>query len=277
MIDLHLHTTASDGRLSPERLVEEAAAAGVRTMAVTDHDTLAGVSAARAACEAAHVAFIVGIEITAVHQGIDVHVLGYFLDEEDATLQAFLATQRQDRRRRLAEMADRLALAGAPVAIDALLAQPASSGRAVGRPQLAAALIEAGHARDVADAFDRFLAPGRPGFASRRGAGPAEVVQLIAAAGGLASLAHPIKLPDQSLVGEMIAAGLPAIEVFHPDHDDDARGRYAALASEHRLLVTGGSDFHGSAAGRENHLGRVGLPDGELARLIAAKPARESR
>jgi predicted metal-dependent phosphoesterase TrpH len=206
-----------------------------------------------------------------------VHVLGYFLDEEDATLQAFLATQRQDRRRRLAEMADRLASAGAPVAIDALLAQPASSGRAVGRPQLAALLIEAGHARDVADAFDRFLAPGRPGFTSRRGAAPVEVVQLIAAAGGLASLAHPVKLPDQSLIGEMIAAGLPAIEVFHPDHDDEARRRYAALAGEHGLLVTGGSDYHGSNAGRENQLGRVGLPDGEFARLIAARPARDSR
>ncbi len=278
MIDLHLHTTASDGRSSPAALVAEAVAAGVRTLAVTDHDTLAGVTEAREACEEAGLAFVVGIEITAVHRGIDVHVLGYFLDERHAPLRAFLSDQRDDRRRRLAEMADRLAVAGVPVDVASLLAQPVNTGRALGRPQLAAALVDAGHARDIADAFDRFLTPGRPGFAARRGVPPDEVVRLIANAGGLASLAHPAKLADQAVVGEMIAAGLPAIEVFHPDHDDEARAQYAALAREHGLLVTGGSDYHGVGAGRVNQLGQVSLPAADFARLVqAAAPGSGAR
>jgi len=178
VIDLHLHTTASDGQLSPDALVRTIAAAGVRTFAVTDHDTLAAVPAAAEAARAAGLEAVPGIEITAVHAGRDVHVLGYFLDETSAELAVFLDRQRVDRRRRLVVMLDKLESLG--LAVDrAPLEARLTTGQAVGRPLIAAALIAAGHATDMSDAFDRFLAEGRVAFEPRVGATPASVVSLI--------------------------------------------------------------------------------------------------
>lgn len=268
MIDLHLHTTASDGRLSPQALVQAAVAAGVSTMAVTDHDTMAACAAVGTAAKAAGVASIPGIEITAVHRGRDVHVLGYFLDPSHDELSRFLARQRDDRRRRLVEMAELLDLLGAPVEVESLLADAGRApGWAVGRPMLAAALVDAGHASDIADAFDRYLSQGRPAFVPRAGAAPAEVFALIARAGGVPSLAHPGKAGLDLLIPEFAGAGLQAIEVFHPDHDRPTTERYRAIAHAHDLLVTGGSDFHGLDSGRAIMLGLITLPADDFARL----------
>jgi len=266
VIDLHLHTTASDGRSTPEELVREAHAAGIRTLAVTDHDTTAAVAAVTSSARAVGVTCIPGIEMTAVIDGRDVHVLGYFLDPADEELNAFLETQREERRRRVAEIAGRLADAGVPIEIDAAIATR-SGGRAVGRPLVAAALIAAGHARDISDAFDRFLSEGRPGFVERRGSPPVEVVERIARAGGVASLAHPGKLKRDDLIPDLAANGLAAIEVFHPDHSADDRARYAAFAAAHDLCVSGGSDYHGPGSGRAHALGLVTLPADAFARL----------
>jgi predicted metal-dependent phosphoesterase TrpH len=275
VIDLHLHTTASDGRSSPDLLVREAAAAGLTTMAVTDHDTMAAVAAVRTAAVQLGIEVVPGIEISAVHEGMDVHILGYFLDAEHQGLQAFLVDQRLDRRRRLVEMAARLGELHVPVNIDTLMSSAERTpGRALGRPQLAAALVEAGHAVSIADAFDRFLGAGQPAFVARRGVGPVEVLAIVAEAGGLASLAHPGKLPDDDVLKVMVDAGLPAIEVFHPDHDEHAVAHYAQFARDRRLLPTGGSDYHGEASGRVNHLGRVGLPADDYRRLVRAVNAR---
>jgi 3',5'-nucleoside bisphosphate phosphatase len=261
VIDLHLHTTASDGRSSPEDLVRDAAAAGLRTIAVTDHDTMAALAAVEAAAAVAGLAVVPGIEITAVLDGRDVHVLGYFLDAKHPRLDAFLAAQRDNRRRRLVEICARLDRLGVPVDPTPLVAGAARErGRAVGRPLVAAALVEAGHARDVADAFARYLAEGQPAFVERVGPPPADVLDLIAGAGGIASIAHPGKLGDDRIVDDLIAAGMPAIEVFHPDHDEAAISRYRTLAASRGLLVTGGSDYHGAGSGRTSGLGRVGLP-----------------
>lgn len=162
MIDLHLHTTASDGRSEPAALVAEAQAAGCRTIAVTDHDTVAGLVAARAAAVSAGLTVINGIEMTAVHARRDVHILGYFLDPTSPSLEAFLVEQRARRRERLGAMAARLADAGAPLDVEKVLAL-APPGKALGRPALAMALVEAGHVASIAEAFDRFLAEGQPG------------------------------------------------------------------------------------------------------------------
>jgi len=272
VIDLHLHTTASDGHLSPEELVNTIAAAGVRTFAVTDHDTLSAIPAAAAAARAAGLDAISGIEITAVHDGRDVHVLGYFLDGASEELAVFLDHQRTDRRRRLVVMLDRLESLGLPVDRAPLEAR-LSTGQAVGRPLIAAALIAAGHARDTSDAFDRFLGEGRVAFEPRIGATPASVVSLIERAGGIASLAHPSKITDQSLILDLIASGLPAIEVYHPEHDAAAVERYRQLADAHGLLVTGGSDFHGPDTQRASFLGRIGLPADDYSRLREAARA----
>lgn len=260
MIDLHLHTTASDGRSEPEDLVRRAAEAGLRTIAVTDHDTTAGVARARDAARAVGIDVVMGIEITAVHEGRDLHLLGYFFDDGYPELAAFLARQRAERRKRIDLMLERLADLGIAIDADAVRAQGAGQGKAIGRPAIARALVAAGHVKDVAEAFDRYLADGCPAFVPRQGAAPAEVIALLARAGGVSSFAHPGKLGLDHLLPDLAAAGLTAVEVFHPDHASTDRKRYLALARALRLVVSGGSDFHGPGSGRVEALGVVHLP-----------------
>lgn len=275
MIDLHTHTTASDGRSAPHALVHEALAAGIRTLAVTDHDTVAGLAEAQSAAASAGLTLIPGIEITAVHDGRDVHVLGYFLNTGSSELREFLETQRQDRRRRLAEIVNRLNQLGVSIDAGPLLARAeADTGKAIGRPMVAEALVTAGHAVDIADAFEKFLVPGRPAFIERQGASPIDVIGLITRAGGLASLAHPGKTGIDPLVSEFAAAGLSALEVYHPDHDHHTKDRYREMARRYDLLVTGGSDYHGAGSGRAAAFGHVGLPEQDFARLEARATSR---
>lgn len=275
MIDLHTHTTASDGTSSPADLVNEAQAAGITTMAVTDHDTTAGIAPARAEAERRGLALVTGIEITAILDGRDVHTLGYFFDEQDAALLEFLARQRDTRRQRVLEMGRRLDALGVPVKLEEILATVSTdSGRAVGRPLIAAAMVRAGYVTDIADAFDRYLGQGQPAYVERMGASPADVIERITRAGGLASIAHPARARvDHGLEG-FVDAGLHAIEVYHPDHEPDDVERYRAFARDHRLLVTGGSDYHGMGSGRTSGLGRVNLPQKDFDRLQEAAAGR---
>jgi len=268
VIDLHLHTTASDGRSTPDALVAEAAAAGIDTLAVTDHDTVAAVDAVRAAALRTGLTMIAGIEITAIHDGRDVHVLGYFLDANDAELSTFLAAQRASRRQRVTEILARLETLGVGVDASALLAgKTIESDASVGRPLVAQALVAAGHATDIADAFDRYLGTGRPAFVPRIGPSVRDVVERIARARGVSSLAHPGKIESDDLVRGFVGDGVDAIEVHHPDHDEAAVARYQSLAASAGRLVTGGSDYHGPGSGRSAALGRVGLPRADYARL----------
>jgi predicted metal-dependent phosphoesterase TrpH len=268
MIDLHLHTTASDGRSTPEALVREAALAGLTTIAVTDHDTTASIAEVTGRAKASSMTCVPGIEITAVHDGQDVHVLGYFLDAANSELAEFLAGQREDRRRRLFEMADKLGRIGMPIDHGRLHAAARDSARAVGRPMLADALVRAGYVTTISEAFERFLGTGKPAFVPRRGASPAEVVELITQAGGLSSLAHPGKSDLDEIIPELVAGGLGAIEVYHPDHDDRQTTHYRELARRYDVLVTGGSDYHGAGSGRTSGFGRVTLPVDDYERLI---------
>ncbi len=259
MIDLHTHTTASDGSLSPTDLVERAASAGIRTLAVTDHDTLAGIREAAAAARARGIAFLPGVEITALHEQRDVHMLGYFFHADPPGMRPFLTMARQDRTRRALGMSEKLAALGAPVDIEDLIRKAEESGRAVARPTVARALVEAGHVKSVQEAFDRYLADGGPAYVARTGASPAEVVALVGASGGICSLAHPGLLRKDHLVPALAAAGMDAIEAFHSEHDPAAQARYCRLAERHGLAVSGGSDFHGDDHHRADCFGRVGL------------------
>ena len=278
MIDLHMHTTASDGTLAPAALVDRAHAVGIRTMSVTDHDTMAGVPEAAAAAAERGIEFLPGIEITAVADGRDVHMLGYFLDPAPASLGPFLVEQREDRVRRAREMGEKLAALAVPIPIENLIEKAAAARRAVARPVVARALVEAGHCATPQEAFDRWLADGGPAYVARRGASPAEVVGLVARAGGLASLAHPGLLRRDDLVPGLVEAGLGAIEAFHSDHDAAAESRYQRLADQHDLAVSGGSDFHGDRHHRARSFGRVGLPRPRFETLLArVRRARESQ
>lgn len=261
MIDLHMHTTSSDGRCTPEELVLRAWNAGIRTMSVTDHDTMAGVAPATRAALPLGMTVVPGIEITSVYRGKDVHVLAYFLSESAPGLQEMLTRQRRQRVERAQEIADRLDGLGVPIDVPALIeTASAPGGKALARPQIAQALIAAGHVATVAEAFDRYLGEDSPAYVPHRGASPSDVVALVVAGGGVASLAHPGYRPQDEIVPGLVDAGLTAIEVFHSSHDGAAQERYLAMAAQYGLLVTGGSDYHGEGARRAEFFGVVNLP-----------------
>jgi 3',5'-nucleoside bisphosphate phosphatase len=268
VIDLHLHTTASDGCCTAEELVAKAWGAGIRTLAVTDHDTMAAVPEAARHAAARGMTLVPGIEITAVEDGQDVHVLGYFLQPDDPQLASLIGKQRQERFDRAREIIGRLAAAGAPIG-EGLLFDTAKGprGGTIARPQIAQALIRAGHASSVSEAFDRFLNVGRPAYVPHKGPRPEYVVAVIAGAGGVASLAHPGPLRRDDLIPALVASGLAAIEAYHSDHDDKTRQRYVELARSLGLAVTGGSDYHGNGRPRDSLFGAVGLPAEEFALL----------
>jgi len=271
LIDLHLHTTASDGRSTPYELVNEAASAGLTVMAVTDHDTTASVQEVLQRASGRGIEAIPGIEVTAVEDGRDVHVLGYFLDPADHALGVFLAGQRRARVERVVAIGERLAALGMPVDLGLWLNGVRShSTRSVGRPQVARAMVAAGHVRDTREAFDKWLGRDGPAFVPRLGPSPEHVIEAIHAAGGLASLAHPGRTKIDARIPSLTRAGLDAIEVYHSDHDDAAVERYRAMARELGLLSTGGSDFHGDP----DHgvtVGAASLPRDEWLRLDAAR------
>jgi len=273
LIDLHLHTTASDGTLTPSELVSRAHTAGLSIFSITDHDTTAGSDAARAPAHDAGLRLVPGIEISAVAEGRDVHVLGYFIDTASASLRAFLERQRVDRVRRVAEMGERLAALGCPIDVAPIVAD-AGRGRSVGRPQIAAALVAAGHVRTRNEAFDRFLEFGGAAYVSRCGTSPEDVVAIVHAAGGVASLAHPGVNARDHLIAPLAAAGLDAIEVRHSDHDAPTEARYRALAADLGLLVTAGSDFHGDTGHRAGKLGSIGLASADFEALALAAERR---
>ena len=216
-----------------------------------------------------------GIEISAVDDGRDIHMLGYFLDADSPALADFLERQRGERLRRVGEIGARLASLGYRVDIAAIVDQ-AGCGKSVGRPQIADALIRAGYVVDRDEAFARYLADGAPAFVPRRGAGPAEVIDVVHEAGGLVSLAHPGLTRRDDLIPALAAGGLDALEVRHSDHDEATETRYRALASSLGLLATAGSDYHGDAGRRASALGAVVMPADDLDALRRAAGRRRA-
>jgi predicted metal-dependent phosphoesterase TrpH len=267
LIDLHLHTTASDGRLSPAELVARASAAGLTTISVTDHDTVAAIAEVTEAAKGVNIRVVPGIEITAVDDGRDVHMLGYFFDPLSTTLAAVLEQQRALRVARVREIGARLATLGMPIDVESvLLAAAARPGSSVGRPQVARQLVQAGYVTSVQEAFDQWLATGRPAFMPRTGPSPAAIVDTIHQAGGVASIAHPAVTRRDELIAPLVEHGLDAIEVYHSDHSPEAEQIYKAMAKRLGALVSGGSDFHGDdstlnpSRTRRSILGVVCLP-----------------
>ena len=274
MIDLHLHTTASDGRLTPAELVSRASAAGLTTISVTDHDTVAAIAEAAEAAQRFNIRVVPGIEITAVDDGRDVHILGYFFDPLSTALAAVLDRQRALRVARVRAIGEALAALGMPIDVESvLLAAAARPGSSVGRPQVARELVRVGHVASVQEAFDKWLAAGRPAFLPRTGPTPAAIVDTIHEAGGVASMAHPAVTRRDELIAPLVEQGLDAIEVYHSDHPPDAERLYKAMAKRLGVLVSGGSDFHGEDATlapsrtRRSTLGAVSLPPNAFAAL----------
>ena len=272
MIDLHTHTTASDGRASPAELVARAAAAGVTVLGVTDHDTTAACEAAQIACGHAGIEFVPGIEITTMRDGVDVHVLGYFIDAASPALRTFLIEQRERRIDRAREIVARLAALDIPLDADAIL-QPGleDASKSVGRPWIARALVASGHAATTNEAFDRWLSPGRPAFVPRLAARPEEVFGRIHDARGIASIAHPGLVRRDEWLEAFAEAGVDGLEAYHADHDMAATARYCDVARRLGLAVTGGSDYHADDS-HGGGPGSVSLPREEYEQLLRLKP-----
>ena len=251
--DFHTHSTVSDGSLSPVELVQRAAHNGVRGLALTDHDTVLGVAEARVEGERAGVEVLGGIELSVSEDGGTraLHLLGLGVDEREPRLCARLAELHGARETRAARMVDRLRAAGIEIELSLVEAQ-AGSGT-VGRPHVARALVALGAARDVEDAFARFLSRGRPAFEPNAALSAREAIELVHGAGGVAVLAHPplsagVDAPGglDAFVERLVPLGLDGLEVWHPNHKSTQQRRLRRLAAAHGLLETGGSDFHGA-------------------------------
>ncbi|MHB9146202.1 MAG: PHP domain-containing protein [Symbiobacteriia bacterium] len=265
--DLHAHTTASDGTLTPAELVAAALDAGLRAVGICDHDTSEGVAPAQAAARGTSLEVVPGVEINTNGLGREVHVLGYFYRSEDSALTALLARMRNERQNRARRMVEKLAQGGYHLSLQRV--QELAGEGAIGRPHVARALVEAGIAGSERDAFTRFLTPGCPGYVERYKLAPAEAVRTVLAAGGVPVLAHPGLVGRDELIGELAAVGVVGLEVYHPDHDTAAEERYLGLAQRYHLLVTGGSDFHGPGHGHDSSLGQASVPYAAVGALRA--------
>ncbi|MGC8722703.1 MAG: PHP domain-containing protein [Acidobacteriota bacterium] len=264
MIDLHVHSTCSDGTFTPAELVREAKAAGLTHMALTDHDTVEGVAQARSEAHRQGIAFLSGLEISAEYQPGTMHILGYGVDETSPPLlERLTAVQRWrgERNPKIVEMLGHLGVALTLPEVEAV-----SGGGLVGRPHFAKVLVDKGYVATRQEAFDRYLAKGRPAYVDKARLSPEESIALIRAAGGVAVLAHPLQLQAadekalDAIVQALVEAGLQGLECHYRNHTPEDTRRFLALAKRYGLLVTGGSDFHGT-----NRPGiRLGVGEGGL-------------
>lgn len=269
--DLHTHTTASDGLLAPWQLIEAARQRGLAAIAITDHDTVEGVQEALAIASPG-LLIVVGVELSCVLGGVDVHMLGYGFDPTAAGLRALLSERAGERRTRAAAIVERLIVLGVPVSLNRV-AELAGSGT-IGRPHVARALVEAGHALSVGDAFDRFLGAGQPAYVERAELTPHRAIAQIHAAGGAAVLAHPLySLGYADFLLGLVDAGLDGIEVVYPDHTPITQRYLSSLAAAYGLVETGGTDFHGDFGRPGTSLGDTTVPVDVIDQL-ASRTAR---
>lgn len=269
-VDLHAHSTESDGSIAPEALADVARAAGLSAVALTDHDTVGGVAAAQAAGERIGVRVIAGVELSAMDGDQETHLLGLHLSRTEP-LEAELRVFRDTRISRAQEMVRRLNTLGVPVTMEQVLVE-AGTG-AIGRPHVAHAVIAGGWARDSKEVFDRYLGNGRPANVPKHALTLTAGIKLVHDAGGLAILAHPGADGRRARLEPLVALGLDGIEVRHPSHTSDDIARLGALTDFFGLVPSGGSDWHGATEGVRT-LGNMRVPYEWLARQDARVAAR---
>ena len=271
--DLHLHTHFSDGTFSPEELAGHGRRLGFAALALTDHDTVEGCAPMAALCGAAGIEFIAGTELTAEYNGIELHLLGYFVDTQNEKLLADLVRFQTVRQNRIREMAARLKELQVPLEAEAVFSL--ANCKSPGRPHVARALVKAGLCRSLDEAFERFLKKNRPAWVPKARMSALEGVELIHQAGGLAVMAHPGLNRTDDVIPVLVDAGLDGIECFHTKHSAAMSARYLTIAGKYHLLVTGGSDCHGFSKGRPL-IGTVKLPYEHVEKLYAARNARRT-
>ena len=254
-VDLHSHTTASDGSFTPQELVREAARRGLRVLAVTDHDSTDGIAPALA--EVVHhppLEIVPGIEINCDVEGAEIHILGYYVDYEADWFQEFCRAQRRERRERVHRMAARLAELGMPIDPDEVFALVREGS--AGRPHVARVMVKRGYVKTVREAFDRYLAAGKPGHVPRKKLTPEDAVRLIRKAAGVPVFAHPGLSDRDEMIPNLIAAGLMGLECYYREHSALQTAGYLQLCRDQGMVATGGSDFHGPQV----RAGTLGVP-----------------
>ena len=268
MIDLHSHTTASDGQHSPAELLSLAASAGVTALAVTDHDTVAGLGEAAEAARAHGVELVPGIEVSAFVLKKEVHILGHFVRPDFPELSRFAERLRVEREQRMEHMVELMRKLGFPVRMEEVRA--IAGNAQLGRPHLARLLVERGWCLDVKEAFDRFLGAGKPAWTDRFKLEGRDAIRLIHRAGGTATLAHPgsSKL-ERHEIRTLAKAGLDGMEALHADHNPGVAEKYLKMAKEFDLVTTGGSDFHGEQVTPGKRPGDCTTPPENFAKLRA--------
>jgi predicted metal-dependent phosphoesterase TrpH len=266
-VDLHVHSTASDGSLTPEGVVKRAAAVRLYAVGLTDHDTVAGVAEALSTGERVGVRVVAGCEFSVAASWGEMHVLGYFLPPDSAELENFLERCRADRMRRAQEMVQQLQRHGVELPFESVLEE--SAGGAVGRPHVARAIVRHGGAIDPSDAFDRWIGRGRPAFVEKALPSFAAVATVVHDAGGVVSVAHLKERGTRAVIERLKNEGLDAVETRHPSHDPDLRARLTDIALQLGLLRTGGSDWHGDPEPGVSHatIGSQQVPREWLDRL----------
>lgn len=257
LIDLHTHSTASDGTEAPEVVLAAAARAGLDVVALTDHDTYAGWEPAAEAARQHGIALLRGVEISCHHEGISIHLLGYLPDPDHAALGDELVAARQSRTQRIDRMVARMAADGIPITLEEVEAV-ATVGATLGRPHIADALVASGYVADRNAAFSDFLGNGSPYYVAHYAPDPVRAIELVRAAGGVPVMAHPFAntrgyTVDEAVIEELAGAGLAGLEARHRDHSQRERLHAEQLAARLGLFVTGSSDYHGT--GKHNRLG----------------------
>ena len=258
--DFHLHSTCSDGRLSPTELMELAAKNGLRVVALTDHDSTEGITEAQAVADRVGLRLVPGVELSTDIPGNEVHVLGHFIDWQSERFQTLVQRFRDGRVGRGMEMVRKLNALGLEIRWERV--REIAGEASVGRPHVALALQEAGHVSTIAEAFDKYIGRNGPAYAEREKLFPEEAVEMIIACGGLPTLAHPLYVDEpEPIIAMLTEHGLFGMEVYYKDYDGEAIARLLALAERYRLLPMGGSDFHGLDRANERTPGDIPLPD----------------
>ncbi|MBU0566616.1 PHP domain-containing protein [bacterium] len=262
--DLHIHTTASDSTLSPEEVVSCAYRANLKTIAITDHDTIEGIDRAVEEAKKVGLEVIPGVELSSRINKNEAHFLGYYINHRDPTLKEHLKRFKDARQKRGLLITEKLNSIGVEIDYEEVLRL--SQGGALGRPHVARALLEAGKVFSIKEAFDKYIGYGGPAHVEKIRLTPGQAIKIIKEAGGIPVFAHPYYVEADDLIPELIKDGLAGIEVYHPNHDAKVTKHYKKLAIKYGLLITGGSDAHGSVKEGVT-IGQITIPDEMAAKL----------
>ncbi len=256
--DLHTHTTFSDGALSPQELVRKAHAAGLKTIAITDHDHVAALEEGIEWGKNYGIEVIPGLELSATFGEKDVHILAYFFDPTDRRLLEYLEVFRKERLRRAEKIVEKLNKINIPITLNAVLEQAGVGS--VGRPHIASALVEEGLTGSYHEAFSKYIGTNGPAYEKKFQLSPEEAFRLVSSAGGLTFLAHPGNYTSEAEVLELIKRGVDGIEVIHPSHSEERQEHYRGVVNQYFLLESGGSDYHGGKKNDERAFGSFFVP-----------------